>query len=178
MFPRRARTLLTTILLSTAFAFCLCAFETSAQAPRYTVSDLGPFEPQRVNDVGQVAGRAIINGRGFAALYDGAFKTVNPPGASSAEAFSINERGQVVGSAFYCDIVDGNCVNGRTRAFIYRLGAFTVLGTLGGRDSIGHDINDAGLAVGASTLPGAAPNTSGESQAFYSTGGQLEDIGA
>ncbi|HEY9404326.1 MAG TPA: DUF3466 family protein [Pyrinomonadaceae bacterium] len=178
MFPRRARTPLTTILLATAFAVCLCAFETSAQAPRYTVTDLGAFEPRRVNDVGQVAGRAIINGHGFAALYDGAFKTINPPGAASAEAFSINERGQVVGSASYCDIVDGNCVNGRTRAFIYRLGTFTVLGTLGGQGSSGHDIDDAGLAVGASNLPGAAPNTSGESQAFYSTGGQLEDIGA
>jgi probable HAF family extracellular repeat protein len=179
MSPRRAHhATLTKLLIAAVFAACLVVPDAAAQVPRYTVTDIGPFEPRGVNDVGQATGRAIINGRGFAALYDGAFKTINPPGAASAEAWAVNNRGQAIGTAFYCDIVDGNCVNGRSRAFIYRGGAFTTLGTLGGRDSFGSDINDAGLAVGASSTPGPAPDRSGDSQAFSSSSGQLDNIGA
>src|SRR5687768_8243344 len=121
MFPRRARTPLTTILLTTAFAVCLCAFETSAQAPRYTVTDLGPFEPRGVNDVGQVAGRAIIDGRGYAVVYDGTLKTINQTAGNGPEAWAINNRGEVVGTVSVCGFVeDGLCFNSRQRAFLYR----------------------------------------------------------
>jgi hypothetical protein len=57
--------------------------------------------------------------------------------------------------------VDGNCVNSRWRAFVYRAGTFTILGTLGGNDSFGLDINDAGLAVGYSATP-VTPQNPGE----------------
>ena len=164
------------LLLAAVFAACLAAPGASAQAPpRYTVTDLGPFTPHGVNEVGQVAGRAIIDGRGFAVFHDGTFKTINPPGAASGEAYGVNGHGQVGGVALFCDRpADGSCQNSRWRAFVYRAGTFNVLGTLGGSHSFGMDINDAGLVVGYSstTMP------SGDTQAFSSGGGSLENIGA
>lgn len=179
MSLRRAHnTIPTAFLVAAIFAACFGALDAAAQSPRYTVTDLGEFEPSGVNDVGQVAGRAIISGRLFAVVYDGTLRTINPPEGASAEAHAINNRGQVVGTVFICEIVNGNCVNGRSRAFIYRSGAFTVLGTLGGRDSFGFDIDAAGRAVGNSTTPGPAPDISGDAQAFFSAGRPLENISA
>ena len=179
MSPRRAhQASLTRLLIATVCALCVFAPDAAAQTVRYTVTDLGAFEPRGVNDVGQAAGRAFIDGRQFAVLYDGAFKTVNPPGAAAAEAWSVNNRGQLVGSVFTCDVVDGNCVNGRTRGFIYHLGAFTILGTLGGTGSTGADIDEAGRAFGTADLPRPSPNVALDSQAFATTGGALENLGA
>lgn len=146
-----------------------------AQPPRYAIQDLGAFTPAALNDAGQVVGT-----RGNAAvLYSGGqLKDITPPGAVIAAPKAINNGGQVVGSAFTCDLVDGNCVNGRTRAFIYRGGAFELLGTFGGRDSFGFDINDAGLAVGYAYTPGPTPDISGGQHAFIYRDGTLEDIGA
>lgn len=166
------------LFVAAAFAACFGATYAAAQSPRYTVTDLGPFDPADVNEMGQVVGSATIDSRGHAALWDGTFKTINPPGSAFAQAGSINNHGHVSGSALFCDIVDGNCQNARTRAFLYRGGSFTVLGTLGGRDSRGGGINDAGLVSGYSTTPGPAPGVDGEFQAFVYKGGQLENIGA
>ena len=167
-----------TPLLLLAAVVCAAAFgapDAAAQAPRYTVTDLGPFEPRAVNEMGQATGYAIIDGRGYAALWDGTFKTINPPGASSGEAHGINGHGQVAGMALFCDVPpDGTCQNSRWRAFVYWQGAFTILGTLGGNSSFGGDINDVGLVVGYSST--VVP--SGDTQAFTSGGGSLENIGA
>jgi probable HAF family extracellular repeat protein len=97
---------------------------------------------------------------------------ITPPGGVIAEALGINNLGHVVGRNFTCDIIDGNCVNGRTRAFIYRNGAFQVLGTLGGRDSLAFDINDSEQVTGWShaTLP------NGDEHAFIFQNGTFEDI--
>ncbi|HEX8146655.1 MAG TPA: hypothetical protein VF591_05715 [Pyrinomonadaceae bacterium] len=175
--PRRVHAF--NLLLAALFAAGCAAPRAFAQSPpRYTVTDLGPFTPRGVNEMGQAAGSAIIDSRQYAVLYDGTLKTINPPGSYAAAAWGVNNRGQVVGWASFCDVVDGNCVNSWTRAFLYDAGKFTVLGTLGGRDSFGGDINDAGLAVGYSATAGPAPNISGETQAFASGGGALENIGA
>ena len=174
---RRARHATPLLLLAAAvFAAAFCASDASAQTPpRYTVTDIGPFAPSSVNEMGQAAGSAIVNSRAFAAFWDGTFKTINPPGAVSGRAGSINNHGHVVGTADFCDTVDGNHVNCRVRAFVYHGGsAFTVLGTLGGRDSHGRDIDDAGVVYGYSTTP----DISGEWQAFVYKDGQLENIGA
>lgn len=166
------------LLLSAVFAACFVTPDIFAQAaPRYIVTDLGPFTPRGVNEMGQVAGIAIIDGHQYAVIYDGTFKTINPPGTLLAEAWGINNRGTVVGSAFFCDDVDSQ-LNCRTRAYLYNDGKFTVLGTLGGRNSRGGDINDAGLVVGHADTPITPQNLGGDFQVFASDGGALEDIGA
>jgi probable HAF family extracellular repeat protein len=165
-------------LAAALFAVCLSASDAAAQTPRYTVTDLGPFEPFTVNEVGQVAGSAIIEGRAYAVIWDGTLKTINPPGSVSAGAGSVNNRGQVGGTAQFCDTVDGNHVNCRSRAFTYRGGAFTILGTLGGRDSYGGDIDGAGAVYGSANTPGTSPGIGEEFQAFVYKGGQFENIGA
>ncbi|MET0646542.1 MAG: DUF3466 family protein [Pyrinomonadaceae bacterium] len=180
MSLRRARHSFAFKLL-TAAAVLAAAFgapDAAAQSPRYTITDLGPFTPASVNEVGQVAGVAIIDGPQYTALWDGTFKTINPPGSVTGYAGSINNHGHVNASATFCDIVDGNHVNCRTLAFVYRGGAFTVLGTLGGRNSRGGGIDDAGQVVGYSNTPGIAPDIGEEFQAFVYKGGQLENIGA
>jgi probable HAF family extracellular repeat protein len=168
------------LLALAILVICFGPLDAAAQAPRYTVTDLGPFEPAAVNDVGQVVGFAIIDGRGHAVLYDGSFKTIDPPGTVSPRATGINNRGQIVGTTGICDFVDGNCVNSRARAFIFHRGAFTILGTLGGRASFGFDLDEAGRAIGFSSTAGPVPNTDGEEQAFASApgGGPLENLGA
>lgn len=182
MHARRARHVhVVRLLLLVALAAACAAPDAAAQAqqqPRYTITDLGPFEPFSLNEMGQVVGSAIIDGRGYAVLWDGTFKTINPPGSYFAQAGSINNHGHINGSASFCDIVDGNCVNGRTRAFLYRGGAFNILGTLGGRDSLGGGIDDAGLVSGSAHTPGSAPGIGEEFQVFVYKGGQLENIGA
>src|ERR1044072_327401 len=179
MFIRRARHVQAFMLLLAALLVnCLAAPAVHAQStPRYTVTDLGSFTPRGVNEMGQVAGTAIIDGRQYAALYDGTLKTINPPGSSYADAQGINNHGQVVGFATFCDIVDGNCGNGRCRAFVARAGTCNVLGTLGGGTSFGLDINDAGLTVGYSYTSPTPSDPSGNSQAFAAAGGTLEDLG-
>ena len=173
---RRARHSKPFLLLAAAVCVAaVCASNTFAQTQSYTVTDLGPFAPASVNEMGQVTGSAILDGRAYAAYWDGTFKTINPPGAVSGRAGSINNHGHAVGTADFCDTVEGNHVNCRARAFVYHGGsAFTVLGTLGGRDSHGRDIDDAGVVYGYSTTPGL----NGEWQAFIYKGGQFEDIGA
>jgi probable HAF family extracellular repeat protein len=177
MSSRLARTAFAALLLASLCAVFPCARDASAQTARYTVTDLGSFTPSAVNDVGQVAGSVITGGRQRAIYYDGTLRELIPPGGSSASAAAVNNRGQVVGTVFICDIVGLVCLNGRSRAFVWRAGAFNVLGTLGGVNSFGADINDAGLVVGWSDAPGPALNQT-ETQAFVWRGGALENIGA
>jgi probable HAF family extracellular repeat protein len=146
----------------------------TAQSPQYTVVDLGPyFYVRGINDAGQVVG-SYVNGRGDALLYsNGVVKVINPPGASSAATVGINNRGDVVGNAIFCDIENGNCVNSRTRGFIYSRGTFNILSTMGGRDSFAQGINESGRVTGYSYTSAV----SGE-QAFTFKDGAFTDIGA
>ncbi|MGH9906646.1 MAG: hypothetical protein ACRD8U_13810 [Pyrinomonadaceae bacterium] len=64
-----------------------------------------------------------------------------PAQAQSAQ-YTVTD--QVVGHVFICDLVGDICNNGRTRAFIFDRGTRTVLGTLGGRDSLAFGINNSG----------------------------------
>src|SRR5215213_898161 len=106
MSLRRARHSLAFKLLAAAvLAASFGASDAVAQVPRYTVTDLGPFEPSSVNEVGQVAGVAIVDGSQYTALWDGTFKTINPPGSVTGYAGSINNHGHVNASATFCDIV-------------------------------------------------------------------------
>ena len=146
-----------------------------AQSPQYTITDLGPFTPKAINTSSSVAGSM---GNQAVLFRDGVLSNITPPGGVIAEALAINDLDQVVGQSFFCDIVDGNCVNGRTRAFILDKGIHTVLGTLGGRDSSARAINNAGQVTGFSDTAGPSPGTSGDTHAFIFKDGVFQDIGS
>jgi probable HAF family extracellular repeat protein len=153
----------------------LACAHAQAQTPRYAVHDLGAFAPTAINESGQVAGTQGNR----AVLYSGGqHKDITPPGAAIATANAINNSGQVAGNVFTCDTVNGNCVNGKTRGFIYSDGTFNVLGTFGGRDSFAYGINDAGLVVGYAYTAGPAPDIPGPEHAFIYRNGTLEDLNA
>ena len=99
---------------------------------------------------------------------------------SVGEAHGINDLDHVVGRVTICDLNQlGNCVNGRTRAFIFNgvTQTQTILGTLGGRDSFAWSINNAGQVSGWSHVAGSTPGTSGDEHAFIFQNGAFEDIG-
>ena len=171
MFLSRLQLLTLFLLISATVATA------QAQSVQYTVTDLGPFiYPSAINDSSQVVG-TFIHGRSDAILYsDGTVKTITPPDGAVARAWGINNLGDIVGEVMFCDIVNGNCVNSRTRGFIYSStkNTFNILGTLGGRSSLAYDINDSGQVTGFSY---PAPENSKE-HAFIFKDGVFTDIGA
>lgn len=161
-------------LASALFLLSLAA-SARAQTPAYTVTELGAFTARGMNEHGQVVGNAATR----AVLYsEGVLTDITPPGGQTAVAYDINDHGQVAGEVFFCDIVEGVCVVGRTRGFVYDRGTFRLIGTLGGRDSRALGINNAGHVTGYSNVAGPAPEVSGDTHAFVDRGGVLEDIGA
>lgn len=171
MIASRSQLLILTFLLTPQFA----SAQPQPQSPQYTVTDLGSFTARSLNDSSRVAGsmgnKAVLHS-------DGVLRDITPPGGVIAEAFGINNLGQVVGRVFICDFVNGNCVNGRTRAFVFDRGAHALLGTLGGRDSRAHGINDSGQVTGYSDAAAPSPQVPEEAHAFIFQNGVFEDIGA
>ena len=166
MFSCRSKILTISLLLSPLLA----TVSAQTQPRRYTITDLGAFTARAMNDAGEVAGSMGNK----AVLYsNGSLSDITPPNGVIAEALGLNNVGQVVGKVFFCDLVDGNCVNGRTRGFVYDKGTHVILGTLGGRDSMAVDVNDAGQVAGW-----ADKTTGGPSHAIIFKNGSLEDIGA
>jgi probable HAF family extracellular repeat protein len=171
---RRAPLLLTaSAALLTLYA--AAPFAHAQQPRRYVVTDLGAFNVSAVNDSGKAVGSA---GNRAVFYSGGVLGDVTPPDSVSAAANDINNSARVVGDAIYCDLVNGNHVNCRTRAFVYEGGTFTVLGTLGGRDSHATSVNDAGQIFGYSDTPGPAPDIPGAQHAFIYKDGVFQDIGA
>lgn len=165
MFSCRSKILTISLLLSPLLA----TVSAQTQPRRYTILDLGAFTSRAINDAGQVAGSMGNK----AVLYsNGSLIDITPPNGVIAEALGVNNVGQVVGRVFFCDLVNGNCVNGRTRGFIYDRGTHVILGTLGGRDSMAVDVNDAGQVAGW-----ADTTTDGQPHAIIFKNGSLEDIG-
>jgi len=169
MFTSRLQLLTLILLLTPQFA------SAQIQSPQYTVTDLGAFTARTMNDSSKVAGSMGTR----AVLYsEGVLRDITPPNGVIAEAFGINNLGQVVGSVFFCDFVNSNCVSSRTRAFVYDRGAHSILGTLGGRDSRAQSINDGGQVTGYSDAASPSPQVPEESHAFIYRNGVFEDIGA
>jgi probable HAF family extracellular repeat protein len=121
------------------------------------------FAPETVacaiNDRGQITGRAINPSVEVEAFrFDRSVKIflgqVDPN--FGPEGRAINNAGHVAGAAFL-------------RAFVYRSGKITDLGTLGGRQYVtAHGINDAGVVIG--TVRGGREPT-----AFVYIDGKMQD---
>jgi len=84
-------------------------------------------------------------------------------GGRESHAWSINNRGQVVGDAINAA--------GASHAFLWEKGVMTDLGTLGGTGSAARAINDRGQVVGLSTI------ATGEVRAFLWEKGVMTDLG-
>ena len=161
-------------LLPVILFFCSVAVLGQTTSPQYTVTELGDFSAKALNSSGTVVGSF---GNKAVLFRNGLITDITPAGAVIATAQAINDLDQVVGTINLCDIVDGNCVNSRARAFVFDRGTSTILGTLGGRDSQAFGINNAGQVVGWSNIPGPAPGNVGDEHAFIFQNGVMEDIG-
>ena len=164
-------------LLTLLFLFSATIATVHAQSPQYTVTDLGPsIYPSAINDSGQVVG-AYFHGRSDAILYsEGVMRIITPPDGAYSKAWGLNDFGDVAGEALFCDMVSGNCVNARNRAFIYNSSRNThsILGTLGGRDSWAYGINNSGQVTGYSAIAQDQSTV----HAFIYKDGTFTDIGA
>jgi len=80
----------------------------------------------------------------------------------ASDAWGVNSSGQVVGSAWIR--------SGQQRAFLWKAGKMTNLGTLGGSASAATAINDSGLVVGVSSLP------NGQSHGFIYSNKRMRDV--
>lgn len=127
----------------------------------YSVTDLGTFHGNAINNNGQVTGTS--NGHTF--LYsNGQTQDLGTLGGCCSVGYGINNNGQVTGYAF----IPTNYAH----AFFYSNGQMMDLGTLGGSSgSVGTGINDAGQVTGYSSLSPAVEH------AFLYTNGHMTDLG-
>jgi probable HAF family extracellular repeat protein len=122
----------------------------------------GNTTPYAVNAAGQVVGQSeTASTTGHAFLFSGG-TTIDLNGAYAgfSVGYDINRAGDVIG--YYTG--DGSLP---PRPFLYRSGALTDLGTLGGPMGIARQINDNG------TIAGYSYNAAGASRAFRYTQGSL-----
>jgi probable HAF family extracellular repeat protein len=159
-----------------AVLLLVCGHEARAQAPHYTITDLGSIngsiseEAYGVNNLGDLAG-TYGNVQGF--IYSHTTGTMTDVGSlgfsSTVFAYGINDSALVVGAAKFS--------TGRNHATVYSQGTLTDLGTFtGGTNSRALGINNAGIIVGDST--GSAFTTTGFADAFMTDSNRnLIDIG-
>lgn len=84
------------------------------------------------------------------------------PGGINSEAYGVNDRGWVVGTA--------ETPTGPTHAFLYRDGHMSDLGTLAGGQSFASGINNDGLVVGDALV------AAGDHHAFLYDGQRMRDL--
>jgi probable HAF family extracellular repeat protein len=96
-----------------------------------------------INDSGYAAGHTIVDTDNEILIWQNGILADNVTVDDGiAEVNAVNNMNQIVGF-----VHDG----AGNSAFLLQEGAFTKLGTLGGQNSIAHDINDLGLIVGESS---------------------------
>lgn len=151
-----------------------------AQAQTFTITDLGiaPGGTQSrigtsVNDQGKAVGQGLNTPGVRTFYYQGGSGTVDLgtlPGGENANAFGINNSGQVVGWS-----TTSSGFGGGTTAFIWdSVNGMQNLGYLTGgtRDSFAYGINDAGKVVG-----GSRTGTSGGHAFVWDAVNGMVDIG-
>ena len=123
--------------------------------PRFTLTDLGAFVPSDINNKGQIVGFSVSNGFRHAVLYDdGRLYDLGTLGGFYSEAYSLNNRRQVVGFSW----TTRGCF---CHAFLWEDGAMTDLTPLSeyptlanGKGTSAYDINNRGQIVGAAHIDG------------------------
>jgi probable HAF family extracellular repeat protein len=129
----------------------------------YTVVDLGSLggseqSAKAINNAGVAVGwGSDAMGNPLAFLSSGA-----PQPLFAGQANGINGAGAVVGTAYTAS---------GAQAVVWRAGTTTALGTLGGAESYGMAMNEAGQAVGG------AQRADGRIHAFLSNGTTMQDLG-
>jgi probable HAF family extracellular repeat protein len=128
-----------------------------------------------INNAGHVVGIAQPpNGFGQHAFLDrdGVVTDLGTLGGFSSQANDINDAGQIVGNSETVPPPGADEFHaGPTRAFLYERGTMKDLGTLGGMVSRGLAINNGGIVVGDSYLPGNMVQV-----AFVYARGQMTDL--
>jgi len=130
---------------------------------------LGAFKATAVNDSDVVAGSESIPGEGHtdAILYSNGKITdlglLPGEGGIFADPTGINNSGEVVGS--------GDNRESMERAWVYRNGHMTDLGTLGGPQAAASAINNSGEIVGF------AQTSTDADHGFLDRGGKMTDLG-
>jgi probable HAF family extracellular repeat protein len=155
-------------MLTTIAAGSLLATLALAQPPRYKLTDLGPVglppgEPYFIANTGLVAGAAPMpDGTMHAVLWYGGHKLdigANRLGGPNSQAFSVNDRGQVVGEAQtsvpnsedFCGFNAMGLPSSATacRPFVWQNGMIAELpNTLGGANAVANLINNRGAVAG------------------------------
>ena len=140
-------------------------------ATKYSVTDLGAFNPSGINKAGLVVGTADLDSNHpHAVLYrDGKLQDLGVlPNQDASYATGINDSGQVVG---YSGPTSQPPFR-QTHAFLYSNGKLQDLGALLGKyDSYAYAINNAGLVVGTTCC-------SSGSGAFLYSNGDVQNLGA
>ena len=161
-------------LILLVWLLCPLAVQGQSHVPRYTITELGDFSARALNNSTTVVGS---KGNTAVMLRNGVLTDITPVGSAISQANALNDLDQVVGSVLFCDMVNDNCVNARTRAFLFDRGTKTVLSTLGGRDSQAFGINNTGQIAGWSHTAGPPPGNAGDEHAFIFQNGVFEDLG-
>lgn len=131
-----------------------------------------------INDAGDIVGNSVLQVHyPFAYIYrNGLMRNLGSlPGSDRSVAAAINNRGVIAGSS---GVGPSQGPNGnQSHAVIWKNGHIRDLGTLGGLNSYGHDINELGQVTGYSSYAGGDyPND--EYGGFIWTNGRMRDIGA
>ncbi|MEH1820040.1 MAG: hypothetical protein V7L31_13335 [Nostoc sp.] len=139
-------------------------------ATKYSVTDLGVFNPSGINNAGFVVGTGNVDGNHpHAVLYShGQLRDIGIlPNEDASYATGINDLGQVVG---YSEPLSQPPFR-KTHAFIYSRGQLKDLGTfLGNYDSYAYAIDNAGQIVGTTCC-------SSGSGAFLFSNGYVRNLG-
>jgi probable HAF family extracellular repeat protein len=135
---------------------------------QYTITNLGNFTVEGINDSGQVVGTSWENGMPQGIIWQNGNVTHlgNLQDHSQVYANAINNIGGVAGHAW---TVSGNNAD----AFLWENDHFTILGTLGGSQTSANGINDYGQIVGLSQLSVSG----GSNHAFLWSSGEMADLG-
>jgi probable HAF family extracellular repeat protein len=128
-----------------------------------------------INNAGHVVGIAQPpNGFGQHAFLDrdGVVTDLGTLGGFSSQANDINDAGQIAGNSETATPPGTDAFHtGPTHAFLYQRGTMKDLGTLGGTVSRGLAINNGGIVVGESYLPGNVAQV-----AFVYAHGKMTDL--